>query len=68
MWPNQQETADLVTFTKEILNGKPHFLCSVSYKTPYSVGKNLSEVLKSLEESSDIIFKWSLPVGCKLMS
>ena len=26
MWPN---TADLVTFTKEILNGKRHFLCSV---------------------------------------
>ena len=27
MWPNPQETADLVTFTKEILNGKV-FLCS----------------------------------------
>ena len=24
-----QETADLVTFTEEILNGKLHFLCSV---------------------------------------
>ena len=23
-----QETADLVTFTEEILNGKLHFLCS----------------------------------------
>ena len=29
MWPNRQETADLVTFTEEILNGKLHFLCSV---------------------------------------
>ena len=28
MWP--LETADLVTFTEEILNGKLHFLCSVS--------------------------------------
>ena len=28
MWPNPQETADLVTFTKEILNGKIHFLCN----------------------------------------
>ena len=28
MWPNPQETADLVTFTEEILNGKLHFLCS----------------------------------------
>ena len=31
MWPNQQETAYLVTFTEEILNGKLHFLCSDSY-------------------------------------
>ena len=29
MWPNQQETADLVKFTEEILNGKLHFLCYV---------------------------------------
>ena len=28
MWPNPQVTADLVTFTKEIPRGKPHFLCS----------------------------------------
>ena len=27
MWPNPQETADLVTFTEEIFNGKLHFLC-----------------------------------------
>ena len=25
MWPNLQETADLVTFTEEILNGKFNF-------------------------------------------
>ena len=28
MWPNSQETVDLVTFIEEILNGKLHFLCS----------------------------------------
>ena len=28
MWPNSQETADLVTFTKESLNWKLHVLCS----------------------------------------
>ena len=28
MWPNPQETADLVTFTEEILNEKLHF-CAV---------------------------------------
>ena len=32
MWPNPQFPADLVTFTEEILNGKPHFLCIVSRK------------------------------------
>ena len=30
MWPNPQETADLVTFTEEILIGKLHFLCSAN--------------------------------------
>ena len=29
MWPNPQETPDLVTFNEEILNRKLHFLCSV---------------------------------------
>ena len=28
MWKNPQETADLVTFTEEILTGKLHFLRS----------------------------------------
>ena len=28
MSPNPQETANLTTFTEEILNGKLHFLCS----------------------------------------
>ena len=30
MWPNPQFPADLVPFTEEILNGKLHFLRSVS--------------------------------------
>ena len=29
MLPNPQFPMHLVTFTEEILNGKPHFLCSV---------------------------------------
>ena len=28
MRPNPQDTADLVTFTEEIFNGKLHCLCS----------------------------------------
>ena len=31
MWPHPQETADLVTFTEEVLDGKLHFLCSVVF-------------------------------------
>ena len=31
MRPNPQEAGELVTFTEEILNGKLHFLCSVSF-------------------------------------
>ena len=27
MWPNPRDTADLVTFTEEIVNGKLHVLC-----------------------------------------
>ena len=38
MWPNPQGTADLVTFTEEILNGKLNFLCS----------NNLKEVLNKI--------------------
>ena len=30
MWTNPLETADLVTYTEEILNGKFHFSCSVT--------------------------------------
>ena len=37
MWPNPQETMDLVTFTGEIFNGKHRFLCSVlfAYENKY---------------------------------
>ena len=30
MWPNPHETADLVTFTEQILDGKLHF-CAVNW-------------------------------------
>ena len=30
MWSSLQETAELVTFTEKILNGKLYFLCSVT--------------------------------------
>ena len=43
MWPNPQETADLVTFTEKILNGKLHFLRSDSTWLPQTYGKHISD-------------------------
>ena len=40
MWPNLQQTADLVTFTEEIFNGKLHFLCSAGSRIPSEFFKN----------------------------
>ena len=37
MWPVLQETADLVTFSEEILNGKFDFLCSVLLQVIYLI-------------------------------
>ena len=42
MWPNPQETADLVKFTEEIFNRKPLFLCS----DPISIRANFSGNIK----------------------
>ena len=54
MWPNPQETADLVTFTEAVLKGKLHFLwvlifckisknhwtvTSLSYEKAWCMGK-----------------------------
>ena len=45
MWVNPQETADLVTFTEETLNGKPHFLCSKHTKeVVFYLGQYFAEI------------------------
>ena len=44
MWPNPLETADLVTFTEKILNGKLHFFCS-AHKTNNGVANIARDVL-----------------------
>ena len=41
MWPNPQDTANLVTFTEEILNGKFHFLCGVKVVRTFEADINL---------------------------
>ena len=48
MWPNSQETVDLVTFTEEILNGKLFFLCNDK--------KELWEGVKWLRSESQIAY------------
>ena len=56
MWPNPQFSADLVTFTEEILNGKLHFLCSVFCQSlcPVSyIGRWVTLFMRSNWESSD---------------
>ena len=41
MWPNSQETEDLVTFTEEFFNGKVHFLCSDAYGIKMNISDSL---------------------------
>ena len=45
MRPNLEFTADLVTFTGEILNGKPNFVCSVLGECARTIRQ---EIYKSL--------------------
>ena len=40
MWPNPQFSADLVTFTEEIINGKPHF-CAVIFDISQKVWRTI---------------------------
>ena len=46
MWPNPQETADCVTFTEEIVNGKLHFLSSVERDGNYSFTNMIKAFVK----------------------
>ena len=48
MRPNPQETADLVTFTEEIHNGKLHFLCGeIAVNVPFTITTFQIVLLKS---------------------
>ena len=48
MWPNPQETANLVIITEEILNGKLHFLGSVLIKYPYAAWASMTQILSEI--------------------
>ena len=43
MWSNLQFSADLVTFTEEILTGKLHFLCAAIHKEWHSLSIEATE-------------------------
>ena len=45
---NSQETADMVRFTEEILNGKLHFLCSVHYVKKLTKHRGVFSTLSSI--------------------
>ena len=69
MWTNPQLSADLVTFTEEILNRKLHFLCSATVSVLimywYS-GKFLAHILFQQNRKDNIenvkIFQKCVPI------
>ena len=56
MWINPQETADLVIFTEEILNGKLHFLCND--REIYREGKHQAPPKNILDSMNTTIFSY----------
>ena len=63
MRPNPHETADLVTFTGEILNGKLHFLCS-DVQSPMTLVSTCTLVLMHASSTYDeyVIFFANQPL------
>ena len=75
MWPNTQETADLIKFTEEILNGKRHFLCSGAFKClqvslslqifkwiwqDFDFGTTFAQILILMVNDSFKLLRWNL--------
>ena len=68
MWPNPPGTANLLTFTEEISNGKLHFLCSVELITKIrddiyvndlvTGGESMQKVEKKKYDSIELFGKW----------
>ena len=68
MWPNPQFSADLITFTKEILKGELHFLCSVQTCIDYESSMLQDQVDWYLYPKASIIvwnsFSFVTPFWC----
>ena len=67
---NPQETADLVTITEEILNGKLHFLCGGNYsaKSKYYDDSNKSVVGKMKGEIAGVAIEEFVGLNPKMYS
>ena len=66
MWPNPQETVDLVTFTEEILNGKLHFLCSANLKSlPSQSWYSKLGILKKISKNEILHYLFKLMLAKK---
>ena len=59
MWPNPQETVDLVTFTEEILNGKLHF-CEVKSTCLWEINPFSTNVPLMGKPGSWFVHKWNI--------
>ena len=74
MWPNPQKTADLVTFTEEILTGKLHFSgqCFVVYEKglPNGIISSFSQIvprfLFSILNSRKLYFSEAVAQSCSV--
>ena len=59
MWPNPQETPDLVTFTAEILNGKLNFILSVKVVfeevVKLALALKLAKIMKAISKFEKIL-------------
>ena len=49
MWSKPQETADLVTFTEEILNGKLYYFVQCQYLEPEIIAKSSLSIIRFLK-------------------
>ena len=59
MWPNPQETTDLVKFTEEILNGKLHFF--VQWNNKFRLRLTLTverQILTAIEDCQGTSDQW----------
>ena len=65
MWPNPQETPDLVTFTEEILNETLHFLCSKTCFTMREFMKYLFDEI--IWAYLNLDYNWIISLVCDMM-